>query len=795
MGDTVCTLETRRVLVRGSGHLNGIDEVEVDEDGVTLVVTFFHDAPPGLDVANIAVTGGVIVQGLRVTDVELVDPADPDLPGQARVSLDRGGDTSTYTLAISGLDGMDPRYGAASFTFFPDTPREIDCAAMPAAPQPVPPTPVLDYLAKDYDGFRQLMLDRLALSIPGWQERLLPDIGIMLVEVLAYVADRLSYYQDAVATEAYLGTARRRISVRRHVRLIDYAMHEGCNARAVVNVDAGADVPFDLGTVVFSASSQAGSGSIQPIPFLPVRSGLVPLWSAHQRIALYCWGDQDCTLKQGALQATLVDGSQAGRALHLEAGDMLVFEIFGIAPPDQKVTCHPVRIVSVEQSADPLPDDGPLPLLIVRWGAEDALPCDFPVGSNDAGGPVAVAPLTVAPFTVARGNLVLVEQAMRVTGEALALATGGLARTPAARLAVPGLTFSAPISTDASMAAILRGQDPRRAVPRIDRLVGVYEDDADTGELPVLWQVRPDLIASGPDDPEAAVEIDDDGVATLRFGDGVSGRDPTGQSLTASYRVSLGAAGNVGAECIDRVHDPSEPAVANYVVRNPIAATGGMPGEDVDQVRLIAPGAFRTTLVRAVTASDYAALAVSLNQAVRRANCDLIHSAGRRVARVAISPFGTDVVTPELLRSVRASLEPYRRVGHDVVTVAADTVPLRLSLRVLVADNYLRAHVQLALLEALGSSLNPDGSRGLFHPDNLEFGATIDGSRIIAAAQMLDGVVAVTSLSLSRLFDQERGGYAGGVLKLAWFELPQLDNDPLRPDHGILMLQLEGGRP
>ena len=38
----------------------------------------------------------------------------------------------------------------------------------------------------------------------------MPDLGITLVELLAYVGDHLSYYQDAVATEAYLDTARQR---------------------------------------------------------------------------------------------------------------------------------------------------------------------------------------------------------------------------------------------------------------------------------------------------------------------------------------------------------------------------------------------------------------------------------------------------------------------------------------------------------------------------------------------------------------------------------------------------------
>ena len=81
------------------------------------------------------------------------------------------------------------------------------------------------------------MLDRLAVSMPDWKERNPADLGIALVEMLAYAADHLSYFQDAVATEAYLGTARRRASVRRHARLVDYFMHDGANARAWIAVD------------------------------------------------------------------------------------------------------------------------------------------------------------------------------------------------------------------------------------------------------------------------------------------------------------------------------------------------------------------------------------------------------------------------------------------------------------------------------------------------------------------------------------------------------------------------------
>src|SRR5207247_9434579 len=111
------------------------------------------------------------------------------------------------------------------------------CEAIDTCVDTVAPAPQIDYLARDYASFRRLMLDRLAVLIPDWRERNAADVGIALVELLAYSADRLSYFQDAAATEAYLGTARRRTSVRRHARLVDYPVHEGANARAWISFE------------------------------------------------------------------------------------------------------------------------------------------------------------------------------------------------------------------------------------------------------------------------------------------------------------------------------------------------------------------------------------------------------------------------------------------------------------------------------------------------------------------------------------------------------------------------------
>src|SRR5439155_8650077 len=146
------------------------------------------------------------------------------------------------------------------FSFKVECPNDFDCLPLRPAPAGEQSPPGIDYLAKDYASFRRLMLDRLAFLLPEWTERNPADLGVALVEVLAYAADELSYYQDAVATEAYLGTARRRTSVRRHARLLDYVLHDGVNARAWVCIEveegslADGQLPIPAGSLFLTGS-------------------------------------------------------------------------------------------------------------------------------------------------------------------------------------------------------------------------------------------------------------------------------------------------------------------------------------------------------------------------------------------------------------------------------------------------------------------------------------------------------------------------------------------------------------
>ena len=101
----------------------------------------------------------------------------------------------------------------------------------------------IDYLAKDFGSFQQALSEFSALRYPAWVERSEADLGVMLMEVLAAMADELSYYQDRVAAESTIQTATQRLSVVRHARLVDYEPAPATVANTVLQLDVAAPPP------------------------------------------------------------------------------------------------------------------------------------------------------------------------------------------------------------------------------------------------------------------------------------------------------------------------------------------------------------------------------------------------------------------------------------------------------------------------------------------------------------------------------------------------------------------------
>jgi uncharacterized phage protein gp47/JayE len=91
---------------------------------------------------------------------------------------------------------------------------------------------VIDYLARDYNSFRQALIDLIPAKLPEWTDRSEADFGVVLIELFAYMGDILSYYQDRIANEAFLTTAQERRSVINHLRLIGYEMAPAAPAAA-----------------------------------------------------------------------------------------------------------------------------------------------------------------------------------------------------------------------------------------------------------------------------------------------------------------------------------------------------------------------------------------------------------------------------------------------------------------------------------------------------------------------------------------------------------------------------------
>lgn len=117
------------------------------------------------------------------------------------------------------------------------------------------------------------------------------------------------------------------------------------------------------------------------------------------------------------------------------------------------------------------------------------------------------------------------------------------------------------------------------------------------------------LIDHGPYEPVFTTLTDANGITYVVFGDGIAGRIPAAAgTITASYRVGLGSAGNVPAGTLTYFLTN---AVAGVTVTNAAAASGGADIESTDSIRINAPLALRA-LNRAVSLKDYAYIALQV---------------------------------------------------------------------------------------------------------------------------------------------------------------------------------------
>lgn len=780
---------------------------------------------------SFSISGGTRIRGgsdpgrIRVTHVG-AGPTTTTL--QLRIAP--VGDYSTYILHAPST-GFDPLFAELPFKFRPGC-FNMNCAPEWDAGSPRPAEPAIDYLARDYESFKHVLITAMGERVPGWQPTSEADLDQVLIDLIAAGADELADYQDRIGNEAYFATARKRLSLARYARLMDYHIHQGNQAATwlALKVDWRTDLPAlpqdefavwtgqnwnDPGAVIFALPHTSGRWRRRCFPML-------------NDLFLYTWGDTVTALEAGTTQADLT----LSPTMTLPQAQELVQFFLG-THPDQATSAPSgdddvgtgVDFLLLQQELNPetgtpngrdpharqvlqlLPLDGPTPraevvedqvqgrfMVRVRWRREDALTRRFCFSASCEG--------------------VLVSN--------LAQFYGNLARVTHGR---PWRTvFKAPDSPLNELdRSVLRGRDQAEyectkwgTVCRLTQSPLAYLETQTGGEkatrssmrvsiqgIATPWEEVSDLIESRSDAAHFVVETDELWRSQVRFGNGVNGRLlPAGAEITCDYRVGQGVAGNVGCDTLQSFAGTT----GVTAVWNPLDVTNGREPEPVAEILRRVPEAYRQRQLRAVTLEDYAQRAEELAE-VAHARAAYAWTGSWRTVRVAIDPQGTTDLSPTASRKIAAYLDAVRLIGEDLEIRPATFVPLDIEVGLCAHPAYWIDDLRLILEAEFSQGVLPDGRLGFFHPDLWTFGQALHASQIIGRVLAVTGVERVLKVSMRR-WNPGRGGATSVIiidpedlprpeverLEMGPFEILRVANDPSNLEGGRITFDVQGGR-
>ncbi len=228
-------------------------------------------------------------------------------------------------------------------------------------------------------------------------------------------------------------------------------------------------------------------------------------------------------------------------------------------------------------------------------------------------------------------------------------------------------------------------------------------------------------------------------------------------------------------------------------MRNPLPAAGGVDPEDIEAARRDAPQAFRTQ-ERAVTAADYAA-AAERRPDVQRAAATFRWTGSWYTVFVTADRFGGAAVDDAFEARLRRHLERFRMAGYDLEVDAPRYVPLDVDAAHLRASPTTSAPTCCsAVRRCCRAACCRTARLGVFHPDNFSFGQPVYLSRIIAAAQAVEGVEAVSAPTVPAARRPEPDVARRRRDRDRRLEIAQLANNPNFPERGRLALAAGGGK-
>ncbi len=247
-----------------------------------------------------------------------------------------------------------------------------------------------------------------------------------------------------------------------------------------------------------------------------------------------------------------------------------------------------------------------------------------------------------------------------------------------------------------------------------------------------LWSEVPRLFGTGSAAEVYTTSMDDAGVVTVQFGDGLTGaRLPTGtNNVTATYRVGTGLSGKVA---VDQLTLLMTRPLGVRSVTNPIASGLAADAEPPDAVRGNTP---RTalTLDRVVSLTDVEDFARSV-PGIGKAAAVSLWDGRHRFVHLTVAGVGEQRVDEQAIADLDAAIRAVGDPRLPLVVQPAEVVPVAVTVSVVVDPVAVSADVLAAVGGLLGTALSIK-SRGL--------GQALTSGDIILAAHAAPGVTAVT---------------------------------------------------
>jgi hypothetical protein len=431
--------------------------------------------------------------------------------------------------------------------------------------------PEIDYTARDYLTIKEALLSHVQVFFPNdWNDFVESNLGIVLLELVAWVGDNLSFYTDRVANESFINTIEQRGNMIQLVRLIGYNPRTA--SAAVLGVQATLDTAQAAATVIpaYTLVTDQGGTAFEALENISIPAGVIDT------------KDQAVTGEvavSSVVPATTI--AIAAVNTNLTVGSVTVYvTIGGITYPRTFKTDGTVAL--------PFGGSG-----LLDYSAGTAVLTFSPGNLPDGGSSITLDYQWTQDIKLYQGQTRL--DIFGSDGSANQSFT--LTETP---VLIDPIVSVEPLVPDPARLEVWLG-DPGAPF------------GTGTG---TLWTRVDSLLLSGPSDEHYEVQIDEDDRLTLLFGDNNTGLIPPSgiQNISVVYRTGGGLQGNISSGYLNTSATGTSGLLSVTVgLDNYEPGSGGAERESLEEIRINAPKSLAANDT-ATTEDDYDALSASFNR-------------------------------------------------------------------------------------------------------------------------------------------------------------------------------------